>query len=96
MFIAEILTSGKAAITIRRNTLGEKEVTKGEDFTMTVDRFRELQAMNTSQLSWLATHEKVIWLRWTIDNNTPSVAQGSNHLIVDRENLISDAMTKFN
>ena len=63
---------------------------------MTLDRFRELQAMETEKLATLPTHEKVIWLRWMIDNNTPSVAQGSNELIVDRENIISDSMLKFN
>lgn len=63
---------------------------------MTLDRFRELQTMETEKLATLQTHEKVIWLRWMIDNNTPSVAQGSNELTVDRENIISDSMLKFN
>lgn len=52
--------------------------------------------METAQLRLLPTHEKVIWLRWTIDNNTPAVTQGTNDLVVDRDNLIADAMLKFN
>jgi hypothetical protein len=52
--------------------------------------------METHELKKLATHEKVIWLRWMIDSNTPSVTQGTNSLTVDRENLIADAMQKFN
>lgn len=52
--------------------------------------------MKTTELKTLSTKEKVVWLRWKIDSNTPSVAAGSNDLVVDRENLISDAMAKFN
>lgn len=75
--------------------MGEKKVEKGDDIVLTLDRFRQLQTMKTEELSQLPTHEKVIWLRWIIENNTPSVATGSNDLIVNRDNLISDAMEQF-
>lgn len=72
--LGEIITAGAvAAIKIRRNTLGEKTVEKGEDIEMTIERFRVLQTLQTEELRGLPTHEKVIWLRWMIDSNTPAV-----------------------
>jgi hypothetical protein len=39
----EILTAGAVtSIKIRRNTLGEKRVEKGDDIVLTLERFREL------------------------------------------------------
>lgn len=93
----EILTAGSvSSIRIRRNTLGEKRVEKGEDILLTIERFRELQTLESEKLKSLPTHEKVIWLRWMIDSNTPVVTQGSNDLVVNRDNLIADAMHQFN
>jgi hypothetical protein len=81
-----------AAITITKNTTGQSSVEMGSDMVLTVERFRTIQAMQTQELKLLPTHEKVIWLRWMIDSNTPSVAAGSNSLVINRDNLIPDAM----
>jgi len=37
-------------IKIRRNTMGEKKVEKGDDIALTIDRFRTIQTMNTKEL----------------------------------------------
>ena len=44
--------------------------------------------MEASQLIELPTHEKVVYLRAMIDKNTPSVTQGVNLLVVDRESIL--------
>ena len=60
-----------------------------------MDRIREITKLQPYQLKELPIHEKVIWLRSTLDKNTPTVHEGSNTITVNRDTLVQDALGQF-
>ena len=47
------------------------------------------------ELQNLPTHEKVIWLKNTLDKNTRNITLGANEIMVSRDSLVQDAMAQF-
>ena len=60
-----------------------------------MDRIRQITKMDTQQLKQLDTHEKSLYFKIKLDQETPPIHQGANAINVNREFLISDSMTKF-
>ena len=79
--------SNKKSVVLSRDNDGEQTITQ-IDASVDSNRLPEIINMEASQLIELPTHEKVVYLRAMIDKNTPSVTQGVNLLVVDRESIL--------
>ena len=86
--------SNKKSVVLSRDNDGEQTITQ-IDASVDSNRLQEIINMEASQLIELPTHEKVVYLRAMIDKNTPSVTQGVNLLVVDRESILQDSMKQF-
>ena len=84
---------------IKTDSHGEKHITniKQQDSArMTIERIKQIQNMEAiadfQELQNLPTHEKIIWLKNTLDKNTRNITLGANQIMVSRDSLVQDAM----
>ena len=78
---------------IKTDSHGEKQITKLDaSKAITIDRIKNIQSLHQvadlAELEKLQTHEKVIWLKNTLDKNTPNVTLGANAVVVSRDGIL--------
>lgn len=86
--------SSKKSVVLSRDIDGEQTITQ-IDASVDSNRLLEIINMDSSELIELQTHEKVVYLRAMIDKNTPSITQGVNLLVINRESILQDSIKQF-